>query len=496
MIADNLFLDALLDNASDHIYFKDRASRFLRINKAMARHMGLEHPSDAVGLTDAHIFSKEHASDALRDELSILHTGRPVTNKEEKETWLDGRVSWVSTTKKLLRDADGQIIGTFGISRDITRRKQMEEDLRRTQQFLTSIVENIPNMIFVKDARDLRFVRFNGAGENLLGYARDELLGKSDYDFFTQEEADFFTAKDREVLANGRIVDIPREPIDTRFKGKRVLHTIKIPLMDDQGTPEFLLGISEDITDRIRAEEAEREADAKERVILERTDRLSNLGLLAAGMAHEINNPLQGMMGHLSVIKKALPEGAPGRENADLVLKGIESISALVHRLLSLGTEEHEYTESTGDARQALEFVTHLVASQLSHARIQLAVQIAPGPLPIAMAEKALVQVLLNLIINARDAMPKGGVLTLDAVSAPPWMKLAVRDTGVGIAPDSIEKLFTPFYTAKGGLGTGLGLSVTASLVRSYGGHIEVESELGKGSCFTVRVPMITEGAE
>jgi PAS domain S-box-containing protein len=393
-----------------------------------------------------------------------------------------------------LRAADGRITGTFGISRDITRRKQTEEELRHTQQFLASIVEHIPNMIFVKDAQNLRFVRFNRAGEDLLGYSRDELLGKNDYDFFPKEEADFFTAKDREVLGNGRVEDIPEEPIKTRFKGERVLHTIKIPLLDDQGEPQFLLGISEDVTDRMRAEEAQRQAEAKERDVMERTDRLNSIGLLAAGMAHEINNPLQGMMSHMSLIKKALPVGSPGRKNADLVLEGIESISALVHRLLSLGTEEHEFTESTGDGRQALEFVAQLVESQLSRARIKLEVRIAPGPLRVAMAEKALVQVLLNLIINARDAMPDGGTMTLEAFAVSPWICLTVRDTGVGIAKEAMGKLFTPFYTTKGGAGVGLGLSVAASLVRSFGGEVEVESEWGRGSCFTVRVPIIEKG--
>ena len=135
----------------------------------------------------------------------------------------------------------------------------VEEDPRRSRAFLDSIVENIPNMVFVKDANELRFVRFNRAGEELIGYSRDDMVGKNDYDLFPQSEADFFTRKDREVLAGRNVVDIPAEPIDTRFHGQRILHTQKIPILGDDGQAEFLLGISEDITERVMAEEALRE---------------------------------------------------------------------------------------------------------------------------------------------------------------------------------------------------------------------------------------------
>ncbi|MGD9975392.1 MAG: PAS domain S-box protein [Desulfatirhabdiaceae bacterium] len=130
--------------------------------------------------------------------------------------------------------------------------------LQKSQEFLHNIVENIPAMIFVKDATDLRFLMFNRAGEELLGYSRDELLGKNDHDFFPVHEADFFTEKDREVIEGQRLLEIPEESIQTRHGGQRILHTKKIPVFDRQGKPQYLLGISMDITDRKRAE-AERE---------------------------------------------------------------------------------------------------------------------------------------------------------------------------------------------------------------------------------------------
>lgn len=141
--------------------------------------------------------------------------------------------------------------------------KSIQNELRQTNAFLDSIVENIPNMIFLKDAKDLRFVRFNRAGEELLGYSRDDLLGKNDYDFFPPEQADFFVSNDRAVLSAGKKVDIPEEGIDTRAKGRRILHTQKVPICGETGESEFLLGISEDITDRKRAEDSLRESEEK-----------------------------------------------------------------------------------------------------------------------------------------------------------------------------------------------------------------------------------------
>jgi PAS domain S-box-containing protein len=124
-------------------------------------------------------------------------------------------------------------------ARDITARKRSEEALRRSEAFFTSVVENLPNMVFVKDAKELKFVRFNKAGEQLLGHSRKVLIGKNDYDFFTKEETGFCTETDRQVLHSGRLLDTPEELIQTRDRGERILHTKKVPIFDTDGAPQF-----------------------------------------------------------------------------------------------------------------------------------------------------------------------------------------------------------------------------------------------------------------
>jgi PAS domain S-box-containing protein len=197
-------------------------------------------------------FLPKEIREAVSADIRKVLKGRPTSAYENEIIDRNGgphTLLWSVTRIIVGKD---NVRGILAIGQDITERKCVEREVQETERFMESILENIPHMIFVKDAHDLRFVRFNRAGEDLLGYSRDELLGKNDYDFFSKAEADFFTSKDREVLGSGSLVDIPEEFLETKKKGRRILHTKKIPIADRQGHPRYLLGISEDITEQKR----------------------------------------------------------------------------------------------------------------------------------------------------------------------------------------------------------------------------------------------------
>ena len=204
-----------------------------------------------------------------------MKAGRLVETAEEPIHTRHQGTRILHTLKVPIADAAGKPQYLMGISEDITERKRAEEEAKSTQAFLDSVIQNIPIMIFVKDAKDLKFVRWNKVGEELVGFTNEEMVGNTDYDLFPVEQADYFIAQDRQVLAAGKLMDFPEEPIQTRHRGIRILHTLKVPILDGDGKPQYLLGISEDITERKRAEEALRRAhDELETRVQERTGEL------------------------------------------------------------------------------------------------------------------------------------------------------------------------------------------------------------------------------
>ena len=245
-------LQSILDNSPGLIFLKDLKGRYLHVNRQFKQVFQLTNKA-ILGYTDDEVFSAEQATHFTKHDRQVMESQK-LLEFEEVAMQEDGLHTSI-VHKFPLFNHKGEMFAVGGITTDITERKKMEEQLRETQNFSTSIIENIPNMVFVKDAKNLRFVRVNKAGESLVGYSREDLIGKNDYDFFPKEEANFFTAYDRKVLESGTLVDIAEEPIHTSQNGTRILHTKKIPLCDEKGEPQFLLGISEDITDRKRARE-------------------------------------------------------------------------------------------------------------------------------------------------------------------------------------------------------------------------------------------------
>ncbi|HLO49430.1 MAG TPA: PAS domain S-box protein [Kamptonema sp.] len=241
-----LELEQFFSLALDLLCIADFSGYFRRMNRAWEKILGYS----AKELEGQLFLEFVHPDDiaSTLEVMSNLSEHNPVFHFTNRYRAKDGNYRYLEWRAVPCGDL------IYAAARDITERKQAEIENWEIQQFLNLIIENIPNMLFVKDAENLQFLRFNKAGEELLGYPKEVLLGKSDYDFFPPEEADFFIAKDRETLTNGKVLDIPEEQVQTNHQGTRILHTRKIPILDELGNPKYLLGISEDITARKQAE--------------------------------------------------------------------------------------------------------------------------------------------------------------------------------------------------------------------------------------------------
>ncbi len=257
-ISESYLLHMLMDNVPDAIYFKDLQSRFIRINRGMARLFGLADPAQAIGKTDFDFFTEEHARQAYLDEQEVIRTGQPMVAREETEYWPDGRVTWASTTKLPLRDRNGAVIGTFGISRNITRFKQTEKSLRDSEALYHSLVETLPVCLFRKD-RQGRFTFANGPFCAELKLTLAELIGKTDKDVYPAELAEKYMRDDRRVIETGQVFEATEEHI-APDGGTGYVSVLKVPLRDSKQEVIGMQGIFWDVTPRMRAEEALRQA--------------------------------------------------------------------------------------------------------------------------------------------------------------------------------------------------------------------------------------------
>ncbi|MBZ2164575.1 PAS domain S-box protein [Methanobacterium spitsbergense] len=242
-------LRLILNSTAEGIFGIDLEGLCTFCNTSSLNILGYDNPNELIG---------KNIHDLIHQyETSILgfKTGKHVHMADEEFMMADGTI-FSAEYWSYPQIKDHEIIGAVVTFKDITERKQAENELLESEDFLKNIVENIPNMIFIKSADKLNFEMVNKAGEELMGYSREELIGKTDYDFFPKNEADFFTQKDREVLQNKKLLDIPEETIENKNLGQRILHTKKIPIFNKEGNPQYLLGVSEDITERKNAEKA------------------------------------------------------------------------------------------------------------------------------------------------------------------------------------------------------------------------------------------------
>ena len=274
---DNLFVQGI-QNSTNHTIITDAEGIIRFANKASERITG--YPlEEIIGNTPrlwGGMMSREFYSNFWSKKVSGEPFVGEVVNRRK-----NGKMYHAMAHIAPIFGEGKDIVGFIGTEEDITERVKLEERIIESQDFLNSIIANLPNMVFVKDANSLKFVLFNKAGEDLTGLSAKEVIGKSDRDFFPKEQADFFTKKDREVLTKKQFTDIAEEPIETKSRGKRILHTKKIPVLNTKGNPTYLLGISEDITedkaDKMRLKEKNDELERLNKAMVGRELKMIEL---------------------------------------------------------------------------------------------------------------------------------------------------------------------------------------------------------------------------
>lgn len=401
----------------------------------------------------------------------------------------DGSRFWAEINAAPYRSPDGEIIGTIGAVADITERKQKEEELRRSEERFSKAFRSSPLPLAITSLRDERFLDVNESLTRLLGYSREEIIGRTSQELAIWVDADQHS-QIRQALAEQR--PLRELTCKVRTKQGEVRDALASAEPFELGGEPCILFISQDITDRLNLEAQLRQAQKMEAV-----------GQLSAGLAHDFNNILTIIQGHITLLSTLRHLDSDAKESMDHIAGASERAANLTAQLLAFSRKRMMQPRQV-DLSEVVASAGRMMRGLLGE-RIEL--QFAyPGHLPRVTADIGMLeQLIINLALNARDAMPTGGkvvvslaTLEIDPLSARrnpearpgPFVRMTFEDTGCGMSPETLSRVFEPFFTTKDvGKGSGLGLASVYGIVKQHQGWIEVESRLGSGSTFRIYLP-------
>ena len=490
---ERFLLHTLLEHLPDAIYFKDAEGRFLRISQTLSDWLGLEHPEDAVGRTIGDFLPGRVASETLEEERTVMQSNRPLTGKVEQVDGRNGESIWVSTTKVPLPDEQGRIVGTIGISHDISSQKAAAERFRR-------VIEAAPNSMLVVN-RDGLIELVNSETERKFGYSRDELIGQP-IEMLVPEPL-----RERHVLLRSGYLSAPEARVigqDRELCGRRQDGTefpVEVGLSPvELGAGTFVLASVYDITERKQVETVLRSAkESAEAANRAKSDFLAN-------MSHEIRTPMNAIIGMTDLVLDT--ELTPTQQDyLNTVLEAAESLLSIINEILDFSKIEagklelhrvaFDVREEVGDTLKSLGLRAHTKGIELAwHVHSDVPQWLSGDPIRVR-------QILVNLVGNAIKFTEQGEVV-VDVErndSGPDGVELhvSVRDTGVGISESKLDSIFDAFEQADASTtreygGTGLGLTISGRIVEAMKGRLWVESKVGTGSTFhfTGVFPMAT----
>jgi PAS domain S-box-containing protein len=489
---DRLLLRTLIDNLPDYVYAKDTEGRFVIANMGVARQLGFSSPNEVIGKSDFDLFPHELATRYHADEQEIIQSGQGLYNHEGPtvDATKEEKNRWVSTTKVPMRNAQGEITGFIGLGHDITEHKRAEEALRRSETQIHTILESTADGILAVDNQgkvikaNQRFAELWRIPQSLMKGGDDKALLDFVLDQLTDPDA---FLKKVQALYKTHAIDM-----DTiTFKDGRVFERYSSPMTMEGGVVGRVWSFR-DVTEPRRLQQK-----------LLQSRKMEAIGQLTAGIAHEFNNLLTAILGYSDLVLARLPSDSPLRRDLEQMEKASNRAVVLTRQLLTFGRKYPQELKSINLNTIVLNMQQML--QPLLGSTIRLTASLDPA-LNIVIADPAqMEQIIMNMAVNARDAMPHGGELTITTAnvhldedmalrhpeSVPgSYVQLTVSDTGVGMSDEVKARLFDPFFTTKPvGQGTGLGLATCIGIIRQTGGFIDVDSAPDKGTTFQIFLP-------
>jgi len=483
-------LRGITEGTTDAVFVKDLAGRYLMINSAGARFLGCS-AEQVIGKTDVDLFLPEVGRAIMERDRRTVESG--VTQTYEEFGTAAGVTRLYLATKGPFRDPGGKVIGLLGICRDITDRRRASEEVRQSQEKLRIHIENTPLAVVEWDL-EFRVTSWNPSAERLFGYSLEEALGKH-AGFIVPPQYRQHVDQVWQQLITRR--GGSRSTNDNLTKNGRIItcEWYNTPLVDEAGRVLGVASFVQDVTERVALEERFRQSQ-----------KMEAIGRLAGGVAHDFNNLLTVILGYAQVLSDGLP---PGRlaDSTGQIRSSAERAAGITRQLLAFSRKQ-VLSPRIIDLNDILLNLDSLLRRLIGE-DIEVIAAPARDLGPVKADPGQIEQVIMNLALNARDAMPHGGKLTLETANAeldetyagehPPiapgrYVMLAVGDTGVGMSPEVQARIFEPFFTTKEvGKGTGLGLSTVYGIIKQSGGYIWVYSEPGKGTTFKIYFPRVEQ---
>jgi two-component system cell cycle sensor histidine kinase/response regulator CckA len=479
---------SILKNIEEGYYEVDLSGNHTFFNDSLCRIFGYA-PDEFRGINYRQL-NDENSSRKLYDIYEKVHrTGTSVGTFDWEFKNKDGTLQYLEASASLMMDSEGKPIGFRGVVRDITDRKRAEEALRESEEKFKSLGENAPDIIYTL-ALDGSFTYVNPAWEAILGYEPEEVLGKYFVDFAKQEEARDYVRVFKRIRDKRKTLKDIDITIVHKDGSTRLFSASGAPNIDKTGEVTGMVGLFKDITDQRRLEAQFQQAQ-----------RMEAIGTLAGGIAHDFNNLLMGIQGRASLMLMEINSSHPHFEP----LKGIEdyvkSAADLTKQLLGFA-RGGKYEVKPTDINELVNESSHMFGRTRKDIKINTKFQ--EDIWTVEVDHGQIEQVLLNLYVNAWQAMPGGGDLYLltenvildeylaRSFSVDPggYVKISVTDTGVGMDEATQQRVFDPFFTTKGmGRGTGLGLASAYGIIKNHGGIINVYSDKGEGTTFNIYLP-------